>query len=104
MPAPRPEIWARLLGASFLALVVGYALGWRDHVLAGKDIRNVVIVGMVSNGVASATLWISGFVGVWAEWSLAARIYMWGSAVLTLSITLCLWLAMSQAVAEKRTV
>ena len=87
MPEPKPMLFLRLLGAAYLALVVGYICGLRK-LGRGDDVRSVVWVGITSNGLASLILWRSGIARVWKEWGPWARIYMWVSALLTAAITL----------------
>jgi hypothetical protein len=87
MPEPKPMLLLRLYGAASLALVVGYISGLR-RLGRGDDIRNIVWVGVTSNGSASLILFLSGIAGAWEEWGMLARIYMWSSALLTASITL----------------
>jgi hypothetical protein len=85
IPVPQPILFAHLLGAAFLALLVGYVLGLLD-LARGKGARNAVWVGIVSNGVAF--LLLSVFAGQWNEWGTCAAIYLWGSTAMTLLITL----------------
>jgi hypothetical protein len=87
MPEPKPMLFLRLLGAAYLALVVGYTSGLR-RLGRGDDIRNIIWVGIASNGSASLILLLSGIVGTWEEWGILARIYMSSSALFTASITL----------------
>lgn len=54
----------------------------------GKDVRHIVWAGVVSNGLASAILFIYGFGGAYQPWSTSGQILMWGSAVATGLITL----------------
>lgn len=88
--APQPILFAHLLGAAFLALLVGYVLGLLD-LANGKEVVNTVWVGIVSNGVAFLLLLI--FAGQWNKWGTRAAIYMWSSTAVTLLITLGLILA-----------
>lgn len=85
IPEPRPILFAHLLGAAFGALMVGYVYGLRDS-LWGLNVRNVVIVGIVSNGLAFLLLVL--FAREWRQWGGAlARLYMWASTVVTFLIT-----------------
>jgi hypothetical protein len=92
MPEPEPMLLLQLYGAASFALVVGYASGLR-RLRRGDDIRNIVWVGITSNGLASLILILSSIAGVWEEWDTLARIYMWSSALLTASITVGLVVA-----------
>lgn len=86
-PDPGDSIaFVRLLGAAYLALGVGYVLGYRD-LEKEKDVSNVVTVGMVSNGLACIILLIFGVLGRWHDWGILARAFMWGSAIATGLIT-----------------
>ena len=87
MPEPNPMLLLQLYGAATLALVVGYLSGLR-RLGRGDDIRNIVWVGITSNGSASLILFLYGIVGTWEGWGILAQIYMWISALLTASITL----------------
>ncbi len=86
VPEPKPLLFTRLLGAAFLALLVGYALGLRD-LQRGEAPVNTVLVGIVSNGVACALLVYFGLRGAWGEWGGVARYCMWASTILTGLIT-----------------
>lgn len=92
MPEPKPMLFLRLLGAAFLALVVGYTSGLR-RLGRSDDVRDIVWVGITSNGLASLILVRSGIAGAWKEWGILAQIYMWISALATALITL--WLAVA---------
>src|SRR5215218_5707656 len=92
MPEPKPMLFLRLLGATFLALVVGYISALR-RLGRGDDVRDIVWVGITSNGLASVILLLSGIAGTWKEWGILARIYMWASALATALITLGLVVA-----------
>jgi hypothetical protein len=89
MPEPKPILFTRLLGAAFLALLVGYALGLRD-LYRGKLPVNTMLVGIVSNGLACVLLLYFGFQGAWSEWGEVARYSMWCSAIFTGLITVLL--------------
>jgi cation transport ATPase len=96
IPEPQPILFIRLLGLAYLALTLGYILGFKalrqNRNVQSNDVRNVVLVGLVSNGSASMILFISGSLGVWSEWSNLAQIFMWSSAIVTAFITLGLFL------------
>ncbi|HEX5703384.1 MAG TPA: hypothetical protein VFX97_09325 [Pyrinomonadaceae bacterium] len=86
VPEPKPLLFTRLLGAAFLALLLGYALGLRD-VYRGVMPVNTMLVGILSNGLACMILVYSGFQGTWSTWGNFAGYCMWGSAILTGLIT-----------------
>ena len=89
MPEPKPVMFTRLLGAAFLALLVGYALGLRD-VYRDEMPVNTMRVGIVSNGLACLILICFGFQGTWSTWSNVAAYCLWGSAIFTGLITVLL--------------
>ena len=100
-PAPDAgSIFVRLLGAAYLTLGVGYVLGYRD-LGEGKDIANVVPVGIISNGLACIILLIFGILGRWNDWGILAQVFMWGSAVATVLITLGLTLTGHRHLSQK---
>jgi hypothetical protein len=78
-------IFLHLLGGAFFALLSGYILGLRD-LHYGKDAHNTVWVGIISNGVAFIILLV--FRAEWCGWGSGAMVYMGGSAIMTLLITL----------------
>ncbi|MEK6282802.1 MAG: hypothetical protein AABN95_20795 [Acidobacteriota bacterium] len=86
MPEPKPILFTRLLGAAFVALLVGYALGLRDLHL-GTIPFNTILVGIVSNGLACVLLIYFGLQGIWSEWGEVTRYSLWASAILTGLIT-----------------
>src|SRR5215218_2871717 len=85
IPVPQPILFAHFLGSAFLALLAGYILGLLE-LNHGKDVSNTVWVGIISNG--SAFLILLLFAGQWKRWGTKAKIYMWGSTIMTLLITL----------------
>jgi hypothetical protein len=86
-------VFVRLLGAAYFALGLEYILGYRD-LGEGKDIDNVVKVGIVSNGLACAILITFGVLGQWNDWVIGAQAFMWGSAIAAGLITTGLFVAM----------
>jgi hypothetical protein len=87
MPEPKPLLFLRLLGAAYLALVVGYTCGLR-RLARGDEVQDIVWVGITSNGLAFLILLLFGIMGAWTEWGIWAQIYMWISVVITASLTL----------------
>lgn len=79
-------VFVRLLGAAYFSLGVGYILGFRD-LGEGKDISNVLTVGIISNGLACAILVAFGGLDRWNTWGIGAQAFMWGSAIATGLIT-----------------
>jgi hypothetical protein len=90
-------VFVRLLGAAYFALGMGYILGYRDFG-EGKDIGNVVRVGIVSNGLACFILLTFGILGKWNDWGIGAQAFMWGSAISTGLITTGLFVATPKGV------
>jgi hypothetical protein len=88
-------VFVRLLGAAYFTLGVCYILGFRD-LGEGKDISNVVTVGLVSNGLACAILVAFGALGRWNNWGIGAQAFMWGSAIATGFIIAGLFVSMSK--------
>jgi len=89
VPFPEPEIFNRLLGGTYAALIVAYYHGLieaRSGGLATVTIR----IGIISNGVAAIILGRFGLNGAWINWSFPAKIYMWVSFATTVLITLSL--------------
>jgi hypothetical protein len=88
IPEPPIEhlVFVRLLGAAYVALVVGYALAWRTPARH----PGAILVGIVSNGLAAVVIVQVGAYGGFATWSTLGAIYIWGSAVLAGGIAVAL--------------
>ena len=88
-PRPVPLVFSHLLGAAFLALLVGYVRGLRA-LNAGRAPVDAVVVGIVSNGLATVFVAGHGLAGAYAQpgWSSLAAGFMWGSAVVTAVVTI----------------
>lgn len=84
---PQPQIFLRLLGMAYLALVVGYGFGLRDS-MRGIHPSSVIWVGIVSNGGAALLFAVAAAQHVWESWGVIARIAMWGSLFSVSIITL----------------
>jgi hypothetical protein len=85
-PPATQLIFVRLLGAAYLALVVGYALAW--HAPARHP--GIVLVGIVSNGLAALVIASVGTGGGFASWPVLGTLYIWGSAVITAALAAAL--------------
>ena len=87
---PKPPlaqlVFVRLLGAAYVALVVGYALAWR----APARHPGAILVGVVSNGLASLVILGVGAGGGFGTWDTLGAIYMWGSALVTAGLAIAL--------------
>jgi hypothetical protein len=81
------RVFLQLLGAAFLALLVGYVGGLRA-LRRGESAADVVTVGLVSNGLACLLVVGYGVAGEYASWGLLAQVYMWLSAAATGLVTL----------------
>jgi len=77
-PVPEPQLFLRLLGMAYTALVVGYCFGLKAS-NRGEYPAGVVWVGIVSNGGAFMLLAIAAVLGAWAAWGTIAQTIMWGS-------------------------
>jgi hypothetical protein len=86
IPVPDPVVFVRLLGAAYLALLVGYAFGLAQAQRGTKP-TGVIWTGAVSNGLASGILSYHGLTGAWDTWDRPGPALMWGSAIATLGIT-----------------
>lgn len=78
IPVPEPEVFVRLLGAAYAALVVAYYHGLMEA-KSGGSATATVRMGLVSNALAAFILGIYGINGAWASWSSLAQVYMWAS-------------------------
>ncbi len=79
IPAPEPLIFVRLLGAAYLALLVGYYMGMRG-MGQGESPAQVIHMGIASNGLACLLLVVFGTSGAWPSWGTGAQIFLWLSA------------------------
>ncbi len=88
VPEPPLEhlVFVRLWGAACFALVVGYALAWR----APARHASAILVGIVSNGLASLVIVSVGASGGFTTWSTLGAVYVWTSALLTAGIAVAL--------------
>ncbi len=85
-PPPSHLVFVRLLGAAYVALVSGYALAWR----APARHPGAILVGIVSNGLASVVILGVGASGGYATWSVLGSVYIWTSAALTAGLAAAL--------------
>jgi hypothetical protein len=89
MPAPEPLLFVRLLGAAYLALLVGYYMGLKG-ITSGASPMPVINMGLASNGLACLVLIYFGATSSWSSWSTGAQVFMWLSALGALGITFSL--------------
>lgn len=89
MPAPEPLMFTRMLGAAYLALLVGYYAGLRG-LAAGESPLPVIHMGIVSNGLACLLMAFFGVTGSWSSWGAGAQGFMWLSALGALGIAFSL--------------
>lgn len=89
VPAPVPLIFARLLGAAYLALLVGYYMGLKglDN---GESAAAVIHMGIASNAMAALLLAYFAATGSLSSWGMGAQIFVWVSALGALSIAISL--------------
>ncbi|MEO8001395.1 MAG: hypothetical protein ABI644_05925 [Arenimonas sp.] len=85
-PVPEPQIFLRLLGMAYTALVVGYCFGLRDA-MRNRYPHAVVWVGVISNGGAFVLLLVAAISSTWAGWGTIAQWIMWCSLVGTGAIS-----------------
>lgn len=88
IPEP-PEaqlVFVRLLGAAYVALLVEYTLAWR----APARHPGAILVGIVSNALASLVILSMGAGGGFATWSTLGAIYIWSSALVTAGLAVAL--------------
>ena len=89
IPAPEPLLFARLLGAAYLALLVGYYMGIRG-LAKDESPAQVIYTGIASNGLACLLLLYFGATGAWSSWGTGAQIFMWLSACGAFAMTFSL--------------
>lgn len=85
VPSPEPIFIARLLGAAYLALLVGYYEGLRS-LAKGESPLPVMHMGITSNGFAAVLLAYFGATGAWSSWGVGASAFMWLSTLGAFSI------------------
>lgn len=86
---PEPQFYARLLGAAYAALVVGY-YGGLEQLRRDELPTNIIRMGIVSNGAAAAIL---SLVLLWfPPANLLTGAYFYASLLLVTGIALGLWL------------
>jgi hypothetical protein len=85
-PPPAQLVFLRLLGAAYFALVVEYLLAWR----APARHPGAILVGIVSNGLASLVILSVGAGGGFTTWGALGSVYIWGSALLTAGLAIAL--------------
>jgi hypothetical protein len=91
-PKPEPVLFAKLLGVSFLSLLVGYVKGvlaLRSGNPAAQDVvANTVLVGLVSNGLSFLLLVGYGVRGTYRKWGRLARLHVLISILVTGFVTI----------------
>ena len=86
VPPPEPIFIARLLGAAYLSLLVGYYAGLRG-LARGESPLPVMHLGIASNGLAAGLLAGYGATGAWSSWGAGASVFMWLSTLGAVSMT-----------------
>ena len=84
---PEPQIFLRLLGMAYAALIVGYGFGLRDS-MRGIHPSAMIWVGIVSNGGAALMFAVAASQNVWGSWGVIAQMIMWGSLLSLCIITI----------------
>jgi hypothetical protein len=88
-PAPQPMLFARLLGAAYLALLVGYHAGIRQ-LAQGLVPTSAIRAGIVANGMAFLVFACAGARSEWKEWGGGAQVFMWlctcGALLMTIAL------------------
>lgn len=89
LPVNEPILFVRLLGSSCLALSVLYFLGaLRAH--QGRDVSDVVICGLVGNGMSAALIWRYALQGYYRHWPRVTQAYVYTSGGLVTALALAL--------------
>lgn len=86
IPAPEPLVFVRLLGAAYVALLVGYYMAIKG-LEKGENPEQAIYMGIASNGLACVLLAYFGITGSWSSWGVGAQVFMWISALGALAIT-----------------
>ena len=87
LPKPSSMLFLRLLGMAYLALTVGYGFGLIETLNGGHP-RDIVLMGIISNGGACLILLINGVFRSWQAWGPPAQFMMWFSLIATGGIAL----------------
>ncbi|MEO1037430.1 MAG: hypothetical protein AAFX44_17870 [Pseudomonadota bacterium] len=88
-PPLEPALFRRLLGAAYIALVIGYGNGLAE-IAAARYPSGTVAMGIVSNGLAAVLLWGSLLIGEAQSWANLAPTYIAVSAIATTALTAAL--------------
>lgn len=75
-PVPEPQLFLRLLGMAYIALIAGYGFGLQAS-LRGHYPAGVVWMGIFSNVGALVLLASAAFQNSWASWGMPAQALMW---------------------------
>lgn len=87
VPVTEPLLFIRLLGAAYLALLVGYYIGM-SVIKEGESPAPVIQVGIASNGLVGLLLTYYGVAGAWSHWGVGAQVFIWLSMSGAFFITL----------------
>ena len=85
-PLPEPQLFLRLLGVAYWALLAGYVFGLRVSLQGGYP-AEAIWVGIISNGGAFILLTAGAIRGIWSSWGVLAQVVMWGSVLGTGFVT-----------------
>lgn len=89
LPVSEPILFIRLLGGAYLALTMVYVLGLVGA-YRGHDVMGVVVIGLISNGLAAATIWRYALCGLYTDWSRPTRWFILVSGGVTTALALAL--------------
>ncbi len=89
LPIAEPILFVRLLGGAYLALTMVYGFGLLGA-YRGHDVIGVVVIGLISNGLAAAIIWRYALRGLYAEWSRPTRWFIYSSGAVTTALALAL--------------
>lgn len=87
LPVAEPILFMRLLGTAYLGLSTMYAFGL-TRAYRGDDVTDVVVIGLVCNGMAAAIVWRYALGGMFAGWSSFSRGFTYASGLVLTALTL----------------
>lgn len=90
-PVPPVLLFIRLLAVAYFSLLVVYVWGlvlWHKR----QNLRGVLLTGLVSNGGAAMILILYRIQVEWGAWTIAGKIYLWASLLITTAFALLMLL------------
>ena len=79
LPVAEPVLFLRLMGAAFLGLSTMYAFGLA-RAYRGEDATDVMVIGIVTDGMASAIIWRYALGGMLDQWPSPTRSILYAAA------------------------